>query len=183
MKKNLLFLLLFGALQLSAQWNTLGWNPYLLRDTEGDSTFVLSAPSRADLQEGVATWVPSSPGYLEYVALLTQEGTDAPVATVLSNTLGFTPFWVYVGVGFYKINNSTSFDNYTVGQIFVLNGSPSSSAASVQSYYSDEEHYVYVKTRQDQDADGIVEESELSDNVLSDGDGFSKTVIIIRIYP
>jgi hypothetical protein len=42
----------------SAQWNTIGWNPYLLRDMTGDSTFVLSSPSRIAVQNGVANWVP-----------------------------------------------------------------------------------------------------------------------------
>lgn len=35
----------------------------------------------------------SDPGYLVYTALLTQGGTDAPVATVLHNTLGGTVVW------------------------------------------------------------------------------------------
>lgn len=116
MKKMLLFFALLASLQLSAQWNTLGWNPYLLRDTEGDSTFVLSAPSRTDLQEGVATWVPSpAASYKVYTALLTQSGTDAPVATVLENTLGGTVVWTRDNVGSYFgtlsgafINNKTS---------------------------------------------------------------------------
>jgi hypothetical protein len=46
--------------------------------------------------------------YKTYVALLTQTGTSAPTATVLENTLGFTPTWTYVGVGGYGI--ATTFD-------------------------------------------------------------------------
>lgn len=45
--------------------------------------------------------IPSSPGYLVYTALLTQSGTDAPVATVLQNTLGGTVVWTRNGVGDY----------------------------------------------------------------------------------
>lgn len=41
------------------------------------------------------------PTYLRYVALLTQTGTDAPVATVLENTLGGTVVWSYSAVGTY----------------------------------------------------------------------------------
>lgn len=41
-------------------------------------------------------------GPSEYVALLTQSGTDAPVATVLKNTLGGTVVWSYAGVGVYE---------------------------------------------------------------------------------
>ena len=33
--------------------------------------------------------------YKVYTALLTQTGTNAPVATVLENTLGGTPVWSY----------------------------------------------------------------------------------------
>jgi hypothetical protein len=40
-------------------------------------------------------------GYLKYVALLTQTGTDAPVATVLENTLGGTVVWTRSGAGVY----------------------------------------------------------------------------------
>lgn len=40
-------------------------------------------------------------GYKSYVALLTQSGTDAPVATVLENTLGGTVVWTRGGVGDY----------------------------------------------------------------------------------
>lgn len=36
-----------------------------------------------------------------YRALLTQTGTNAPVATVLANTLGFTVIWSYNGPGVY----------------------------------------------------------------------------------
>lgn len=42
--------------------------------------------------------------YLVYTALLTQTGTSAPVATVLENTLGFTPTWVYNVAGSYFLD-------------------------------------------------------------------------------
>lgn len=44
-----------------------------------------------------------------YVALLSQTGTDAPVATVLKNTLGFIPTFAYSGQGQYTINSSAGF--------------------------------------------------------------------------
>lgn len=44
--------------------------------------------------------------YKSYVALLTQSGTSAPVATVLENTLGFDVTWQYAGVGYYRANNT-----------------------------------------------------------------------------
>lgn len=41
------------------------------------------------------------PTYARYVALLSQTGTAAPVATVLENTLGGTVVWSYQGQGLY----------------------------------------------------------------------------------
>jgi len=40
-----------------------------------------------------------------YRALLDQTGTSAPTASVLENTLGFTPSWVYDDVGSYHCEN------------------------------------------------------------------------------
>lgn len=42
-----------------------------------------------------------SENYNKYVALLTQSGSNPPVATVLGNTLGGTVVWSYSGVGSY----------------------------------------------------------------------------------
>ena len=47
--------------------------------------------------------------YKVYVALLTQTGTDAPVATVLENTLGGTITFGYDYVGTYSINSAGLF--------------------------------------------------------------------------
>ena len=59
------------------------------------------------------------PPYKVYTALLTQSGTDAPVATVLENTLGFTPVWSRERAGTYTIlapqvanNNLTKNNTY-----------------------------------------------------------------------
>lgn len=46
--------------------------------------------------------------YNVYTALLTQTGTNAPVATVLENTLGATITWSYVGVGQYYATASSA---------------------------------------------------------------------------
>jgi len=47
--------------------------------------------------------------YLKYVALLSQSGTDAPVATVLENTLGGTVVWSYDTIGSYFATLSNAF--------------------------------------------------------------------------
>jgi hypothetical protein len=47
--------------------------------------------------------------YLVYTALLTQSGIDAPVATVLQNTLGGTPVWARTGNGTFSITLANAF--------------------------------------------------------------------------
>jgi len=63
---------------------------------------------------------------LVYKALLTQTGTDAPVATVLENTLGGTPVWSYSSTGSYTLTLSGVFtENRTT---FPTNGTILSAA-------------------------------------------------------
>ena len=47
--------------------------------------------------------------YKVYTALLTQSGTNAPVATVLQNTLGGTVVWTRVSSGDYEGTLSSAF--------------------------------------------------------------------------
>lgn len=54
------------------------------------------------------TTLPARP-YKVYSALLNQSGTNAPVATVLENTLGGTVVWSYDDVGFYSATLSGAF--------------------------------------------------------------------------
>jgi len=65
-----------------------------------------------------------------YRALLTQTGTDAPVATVLENTLGGTPVWTYQGVGIYRALLTDAFPENTTT---VFTGDRRGSTASVPS--------------------------------------------------
>jgi hypothetical protein len=53
-------------------------------------------------------------GYKEYVALLTQTGTNAPVATIRTNTLG-NVVWTRSGVGSYVGTLANSFDKTDLG--------------------------------------------------------------------
>ena len=58
--------------------------------------------------------------YKVYTALLTQTGTNAPVATVLENTLGGTVVWSYVSIGQYRGTLTGAFlENKTV--VFLTN--------------------------------------------------------------
>lgn len=57
-----------------------------------------------------------TPSYKVYTALLTQEGTNAPVATVLQNTLGGVVVWTRDSQGIYYGTLSGAF---TVGKTFI----------------------------------------------------------------
>jgi len=73
-----------------------------LLEAEKDGVSVpITAQGIADLAGG---------GGLVYTALLTQSGTDAPVATVLQNTLGGTVVWTYNDVGIYYGTLAGAFD-------------------------------------------------------------------------
>ncbi len=61
-----------------------------------------------------------------YVALLSQSGTDAPVATVLENTLGGEVVWSRTGVGLFRatlagafVSNKTFFPSLFIDQNYV----------------------------------------------------------------
>lgn len=54
--------------------------------------------------------------YLVYRALLTQTGTNAPIATVLENTLGGTVVWTRIQAGTYLATLSGAF---TLGKTFI----------------------------------------------------------------
>lgn len=60
-------------------------------------------------------------GYLVYVALLTQAGEDAPVATVLQNTLDGAVVWTRAAFGQYQATLAGAF---TAGKTAVFFGPP-----------------------------------------------------------
>lgn len=63
--------------------------------------------------EGIAATEPKV-----YIALLSQSGTDAPVATVLKNTLGGVPVWSYNNVGRYEVMLTDIFvDGKTISSV------------------------------------------------------------------
>jgi len=83
---------------------------------EGKQVLVVNSTVGRELYVGDASNNPvPACGYRQYVALLTQSGTNAPVATVLKNTLGGTVVWTretigsYIGTlsGAFPINNTT----------------------------------------------------------------------------
>jgi hypothetical protein len=103
---------LLFAFSAQETWNSCNSTVNVIPAPSYDSTFVLEAPSREALKKGMANWVPASSGgssYLVYTALLTQTETNAPVATVLENTLGGTPSFGYSAAGQYTITLSEAF--------------------------------------------------------------------------
>ncbi len=73
-----------------------------------------------------------------YTALLSQSGTDAPVATVLQNTLGGTLVWARTGVGVYTATLAGAFtENKTfLPNVFILSDSGIPTGSIVVSRFS-----------------------------------------------
>lgn len=99
-----------------------------------------------------------------YKALLTQSGTNAPVATVLVNTLGGTPTLTYGISGSYNAELIGGFPN---GKTFVTIGGNSASSSAI-----------FTTNRYDEDNIEIRSHS----GVLAD-DLLSETSILIEVYP
>jgi hypothetical protein len=102
--------------------------------------------------------------YKEYVAILSQAGTDPPAVTVVKNTLSGTPVWVRGSAGMY---HATLTDEFTVSKTAVLVTNGNSAAFIGGSRLSIHEVVVRVWN-----ASGA-----LADSLL-----LSATVII-RVYP
>ena len=79
----------------------------------------------------IASLASGSTAYNSYVALLTQAGTAAPVATVLSNNLTATLTWARTGVGVYTLTASAA--TFTANKTIVfLNAGSLSSLITVE---------------------------------------------------
>ena len=108
-------------------------------------------------------------GYKEYVALLTQEGTNAPVATVLSNTLGAI-VWSYVQIGFYNGTLSNAFTANKSNVMISPFGVNASAGTEVAVAFLASESVVSVGTLVSRDGEGV-------------NDELGSTPIFIRVYP
>ena len=102
--------------------------------------------------------------YLKYLALLSETGTDDPVATVLENTIG-SMAWTRIASGEYNCTGPINFPtNETFGFIAPNNGGLSSFQ-----YYADGSSEILLIT--------VDEVSSLQDDLL-----FNSS-IEIRVYP
>ena len=77
---------------------------------EGAWNDVSGSPGASLEYDDTSGWVTVNPKYKKYVAQITQSGTDAPVAIVLENTLGFTPTWERNTNGIYGFDWDGDFD-------------------------------------------------------------------------
>lgn len=129
------------------------------------------------LEDILRRLVPQEPKYKVYTALLTQTGTDAPVATVLENTLDFTPSFIYSDIGVYivtPLEDIASFQDKKVLIFLNKGGSDSTNSTnSISCSYNYEAGELEIRTY----ADGVA-----SDDILSDFDMYQKTSIEIRVY-
>lgn len=116
-------------------------------------------------------WVKEAhPKYKVYVALLTQSGTDAPVATVLENNLSGTIVWSRNSTGSYSGTLATEF---TVGKTWIAPYSPLTGKSNAMQSIEIEPggvDEIVISTRDDT--------FSFADDVL-DGNGLA---IEIRVY-
>jgi hypothetical protein len=95
------------------------------RLTQVTGNAVATTSSTSTTAAPTTTTTTTLPVYRVYTALLTQTGLTPPTVVVLENTLGFTPTWEYVDLGWYRTNN-TSFTEKTA--IFL--GNPDTSTGT-----------------------------------------------------
>jgi hypothetical protein len=135
---------------------------------QGGQTVKATAQDVADLGGGGLP-------YLVYTALLTQTGTDAPVATVLENTIDVTLQWVYLAPGQYRLAlpSFPSSGPFIVGKTFVFIGS---AVSGVLQLYANNNTSMGIPQN-----NGIIVRNY--DSSFSLVDDFTNTSIEIRIYP
>lgn len=112
--------------------------------------------------------------YIKYTALLTQSGTNAPVATILENNIDVSLFWERLTTGQY-ILKTPSFPTtgpFTVGKTFLFIGNTTFSASLM---YANNNTSMDVPTNT-----GIVVHNKNSS--FSFIDGFTNVSIEIRVY-
>ena len=105
-----------------------------------------------------------------YKALLTQSGTNDPVATVLENTLGRHIDWIRGSAGFYYATNFPQDKTLVSWLPYHLAGSKSDIR------YNFEDMQIEIRTYSE-------DNNALADDMISDGDSFFKTMISIEVYP
>ena len=106
--------------------------------------------------------------YKVYTALLTQSGTDDPVATVLENTLSGTPVWTRNDVGDYTCD------------VGAIEANTENKFMAFGQYIQNPTVIIIINT--EADVDGIVQVYTYENTNIVDGMLY-KTPIEIRVYP
>ena len=107
--------------------------------------------------------------YKVYTALLSQTGTDAPVATVLENTLGGEVVWSYYTEGVYQGELINAFTENKTDVSFGANKSSLQNGDKIEIY--DDEGYSTNNVK--------ITQQTYDNNAI---DGFSNIRIEIRVY-
>lgn len=141
----------------------------------GDITGTLS--NQADLQAALNAKQNVSTVKV-YRAILTQTGTNAPVATVLENSLGGTPVWSYVNVGFYALTLAAAFPAaktlVKVGSAWDVSGIADTNTSFTFNARPVSDSVWYFQTTYQNGSDGI---GAAANELLS------QTAIEILVYP
>lgn len=116
--------------------------------------------------------------YKVYTALLTQAGTDAPVAIILENTLGITLTWSRSGTGTYSTQDILALE-ILLAKVFV---SPIKATKTAP----DENNYIYFSPIPGGVSNDTVQYFSMN---TQDGDGTGSDDVLvnfpieIRVYP
>lgn len=134
---------------------------------------LITAGTTSQYWRGDKTWQTLPTNYQIYAVKLFQESTNAPSVTIAQNTLGFTPTWVRVSTGVYKINNCPA--GWTSKKVLALNSPFDYRGPDYQiiSYYDAESNEFYINTYLS---------GTLDDDILGDGDLYYLPSLEIHVY-
>ena len=121
------------------------------------------------LKEAFTRLAPQEPKYKVYTALLSQSGTDAPVATILENTLGGEVVWSYYAEGVY---------NGELLGAFTINKTDISFGAYKSNGQAGDKMNIYDDEGESEDSIKIIQQTYDNNSV----DVFSNVRIEIRVY-
>ena len=105
--------------------------------------------------------------YVEYAALLSQSGTQAPLAIILKNNIGGTIVWTRLGAGTYLGTLSGAFPD---GKTVIVNGSQVADGIGY-----------FVSAKRATDNTVVVQVADSALSVVDDE--LENTTLIIRVYP
>ena len=134
--------------------------------TPVESTIRYNSESKCiEYYDGVS-WKSDCKSYKVYTALLSQTGTNAPVATILENTLGVNPIWSYDSAGYYLF---TEIGAFPINKTTIVIGNESNTDFYTLIFRNNDEIGVFT--------------SLLSNIGGGNNDLLSNTSIEIRVYP